>query len=279
MPELAYVNGRVMPVEEATVSIEDRGFQFADGIYEVAQSYNGKLIDLDRHLDRLVRSAEMIDLRLPMSLDELKRVSGDFYARSGIEAGALYIQVTRGATRRQHAAPTDLTPTLVMTARGIGPTPEQLSAITVPNIRWKLSACKSIALLATVLAKHQARAAGADEAIFVDDDGSVLEGASTNTFIVRNGVLRTAPTDGRILPGITRERVLELAGQLGLEARVERVPVEALREADEVFLSSSVLTVVPFVRVDGRPVGDGRPGPITMGLRSAYWDFIRAVTR
>lgn len=279
MPEIAYVNGRITPVEEATVSIEDRGFQFADGIYEVAQAYNGRLIDLGPHLERLGRSAGMIDLTLPMPLDELERVAEDFYARSGIASGALYIQVTRGAIKRQHAAPPGLAPTLVMTARAIGPTPEQLTAITTPNIRWKLSACKSIALLATVLAKHQARAAGADEAIFIDDDGSVLEGASTNTFVVKDGVLHTAPADGRILAGITRQRVLELVEGLGLEARVGRVPVETLRQADEVFLSSSVLTVVPFVRIDGRPVGAGRPGPIAAEVRAAYWDYIREVTR
>jgi len=274
VPELAYLNGWVGPVDQARVGVEDRGFQFGDGVYEVAQSQNGILLDLDRHLARLGRSLSMLDIPPPMPLEELERTAAEFYRQSGIAAGMLYLQVTRGACRRQHAPPEELEPTLVMTARTIGPPPEEFKAITTPNNRWKLCSCKAVALLHAVIAKHAAHKAGADEAIFIDDDGSVLEGSSTNIFVVKDGVAYTAETDGRILEGITRGRILELAGGLGIDVRVGRVPVELLREADEVFLTSSVLTVVPFVSVDGRPVGTGRPGPVVTALREAYWDLI-----
>lgn len=279
MRELAYVNGRICPVDEACVSVEDRGFQFADGVYEVARSWNGRLIDLDRHLARLQRSAGMLDIPLPMPLPDLDRTCREFFAQSGIGDGMLYLQLTRGAVRRQHAAPPGLKPTLVMTARMVTkPTPEQFTAITVPNNRWRTCACKSIALLPSVLAKHAAREAGVDEAIFVDDGGLVLEGASDNVFAVKDGVLFTPPTDGRILEGITRGRVLELAEARRYEVRVEPLPLDFMLGCDEVFLTSSVLTVVPIVKVNGRPIGDGRPGPVTRTIREDYWDFIRRVT-
>lgn len=279
LPELAYVNGVVTPVDEAKVSVEDRGFQFADGIYEVARAHNSKLIDLDRHLARLAKSAMMLDLPLPMPIPDLARTSLEFFGRSGLREGILYLQLTRGAGKRQHAAPPGLAPTLVMTAREYAAgTPEAYKAVTVPNNRWKLCACKSVALLATVLAKHAAVKAGADEAIFVDDDGSVLEGASTNVFAVKDGVLRTPPADGRILEGVTRGRVLEAAAKRGYQVEIGRVPVESLRSADEVFVTASVVTVVPVVTLDGRPVGNGRPGPIAKALSEDYWDFVRRAT-
>lgn len=279
MPELAYVNGRIGPVEEAVVSIEDRGFQFADGIYEVARSWNNKLVDLDRHLARLERSARMLDIPLPMPIPELDRTCRDFFTRSGIDDGLLYLQLTRGAVRRQHAAPPGLKPTLVMTARVVTKaTPEQLTAITVPNNRWRMCACKSVALLPAVLAKHEALRKGADEGIFVEDDGTVLEGASDNIFVVKNGVAYTAPTDGRILEGVTRGRVLELAAERGIPVKVEHFKRGFMLAADEAFLTSSVLTVVPIVKIDGQPIGDGKPGPVATALRQAYWDFIRKHT-
>lgn len=279
MREIAYVNGRVCPVEEATVSVEDRGYQFADGIYEVVRAWNAKLIDLDRHLARLERSAAMLDLPLPMPVPELEATCREFYGESAIPDGMLYLQVTRGAGRRVHMPDPGLTPVLVMTARLVGkPTPERFSAITVPNNRWRMCACKSIALLPAVLAKHAARKAGADEAIFVDDDGFVLEGASDNVFVVKDGVAYTPPADGRILEGVTRGRILEIAQEKGLEVSVRPVRLEEMLGADETFLTSSVLTVVPIVRVDGRDIGDGRPGPVTLGLRRDYWDFIERVT-
>ncbi len=279
MPELAYVNGRVTLADEATVSVEDRGFQFADGIYEVARTFNSRLIDLDRHLARLERSAKMLDLALPMPLTDLERACRDLYAQSQLPEAVLYLQLTRGACRRQHAAPPDLAPTLVMTVRAITkPTPPQFTAITVPNNRWRMCSCKSIALLPTVLAKHAAIKKGADDAIFVEDDGTVLEGASDNVFAVKEGILLTAPADGRILEGITRGRVLELAAEQKLPVRIEHFKRDFLLAADEAFLSSSVLTIVPFVKVDGRPIGDGKPGPVATGLRRAYWDFVRKVT-
>lgn len=279
LPELAYVNGRVTLADAATVSIEDRGFQFADGIYEVARTFNSKLIDLDRHLARLERSAKMLELPLPMSLADLERACRDLYAKSQLPEAALYLQLTRGACRRQHAAPSGLAPTLVMTVRAVTkPTPPQSKAITVPNNRWRTCSCKSIALLPTVLAKHAAVKVGADDAIFVEDDGTVLEGASDNVFAVKKGVIYTAPTDGRILEGITRGRVLELAAKRKFTVKIQHFKRDFLLAADETFLSSSVLTVVPFVEIDGHPIGDGKPGPVATGLCRAYWDFIREVT-
>lgn len=279
MPELAYVNGVVTPIEEAKVSVEDRGFQFADGVYEVARAHNRKLVDLDRHLERLERSARMLDLPLPMPVPELARTCLDFFRQSAVAQGVFYLQLSRGASKRQHAAPPGLRPTLVMTAREYCPPPPGAQkAITVPNNRWKLCSCKSTALVATVLAKHAAVKAGADEAIFVEDDGTVLEGASSNIFVAKDGVVHTAPADGRILEGITRSRVLELAAKRGIRVVAGRVPVELLRSADEVFLTGSVLTVVPFVAIDGRPVGNGEPGPVATALGRDYWDFVREAT-
>ncbi|MEW6031508.1 MAG: aminotransferase class IV [Bacillota bacterium] len=278
MPELAYVNGLVTPVDEARVSIEDRGFQFSDGIYEVVRTHNGGFIDLERHLARLERSATMLDLALPMPLPELERVSREFYAQSALPEAIFYLQVTRGAAPRRHTAPPGLTPTLVMTVRAITqPPPERYTAITVPNNRWKLCACKSIGLLPAVLAKHAALRAGADEAVFVED-GLVLEGASDNFFAVKDGVVYTPDTDGRILAGVTRERVLEQLAERGARVEVGPLPLELARSADEAFITSSVLTVVPIVALDGRPVGDGRPGPVTGRAREDYWDFIRRTT-
>lgn len=279
MPELAYVNGSIVAVEEAVVSAEDRGFLFADGIYEVARSYNSKLVDLDRHLARLERSARMLDLPLPMPLPDLDRTCRSFYAQSGLPEAILYLQVTRGAGKRQHAAPPELKPTLVMTVRAIAkPTPSEFAAVTVPNNRWRMCDCKTIALLPTVLAKHAAVRAGADDAIFVEDDETVLEGASDNIFVVKGGEVYTAPADNRILAGVTRGRVLEIIGQCGLPVRVEHFKRDFMMAADEVFLTSSVLTVVPIVRIDGRSIGGGKPGPVAQSLCRAYWDIVREIT-
>jgi len=279
MPELAYVNGRVTPVSEATVSIEDRGFQFADGVYEVARSYNGKPIDLDRHLARMGRSAAMLDLPLPMSLSELQHVAEGFYASSHLPEAVLYLQLTRGAGPRQHVGAPGLTPTLVMTVRPVlRTTPAEFTVITVPNNRWLMCACKSVALLPAVLAKHEAVKAGADEAIFVADDGTVLEGASDNIFAVKAGVYYTPRADGRILAGITRERVLEQLAARGAEVRVGDMTINFLRAADEAFITSSVLTVVPVVGIDGRPIGDGKIGSAATAVKEDYWRFIREVT-
>lgn len=279
MPELAYVNGRITPVGEATISAEDRGFQFADGIYEVARTYNSEFIDLDRHLARLGRSAKMLDLSLPMPTADLERTCRDLYAQSQIPEAIFYIQLSRGACPRQHAAPAGLAPTLVLTVRAITKaTPVQFTAITVPNNRWRMCACKSTALLPTVLAKHAAVKAGADDAIFVEDDGTVLEGASDNVFAVKDGVLYTPPADGRILEGITRSRVLELAAARKLPIKTEPFKRDFLLGADESFMSSSILTVVPFIRIDGHPIGTGAPGPVATGLCRDYWDLIRRLT-
>ncbi len=279
MPELAYVNGRITTVDEATVSVEDRGFQFADGIYEVARTFGGKFIDLDRHLARLARSAAMLDLPLPMPLAELEKACREFHGRSEVPEAVFYLQLTRGACRRQHAAPPGLKPTLVMTVRAVTrPTPPQFKAITVPNNRWRMCSCKAVALLPTVLAKHAALKAGVDEAIFVEDDGTVLEGASDNIFAVKSGTAYTAPADGRILEGITRERAIELAAARKVPVKAESFKRDFLLAADEVFLTSSILTLVPIVEVDGHLIADGKPGPVSTGLRDAYWDFIRKTT-
>jgi D-alanine transaminase len=277
VPEIAYVNGRIGSIDEAFIGIEDRGFQFADGVYEVVRSYARRLMDLDRHLARLERSAKMLDLPLPMDLADLEATCRSFFAQSGLDEAVLYLQVTRGVARRQHVAPAGLTPTLVMTARVVSkPTPAEFRVITVPNNRWRMCDCKTIALLPTVLAKHAAAQVNGDDAIFVEDDGTVLEGASDNIFVVKSGVIYTAPADNRILAGITRGRVLEIIDQLGLLVRIEPYKRDFMMAADEVFLTSSVLTVVPIVEVDARAIADGKPGPVAQRLCRAYWDLIRA---
>ena len=275
MPEIAYVDGEFMDLAEARVSVEDRGFQFGDGVYEVVRCYRAAPFALDEHLGRLERSASAIELSLPEGRSVLRDVMLEAVRRSELPEAVLYVQVTRGWAPRGHAFPEAAKPTLVVTVRPARPAPPErlllgVPVITVPDERWLRCDIKCTDLLANVIAKERARRAGALEAIMIRDGAYVTEGASTNVFAVRDGTIYTAPEGPRILSGITRSVVLRLARESGIPVVEDFFAPSLLTRAEEVFITSTTLEVVPCVRVDGLPVGDGKPGPVTRALASAY---------
>ncbi len=278
MSRIAYVNGRYLPLTQAQVSVEDRGFQFADGVYEVCEVRAGRLIDERRHMARLARSLNELRIPPPMTPAALAVVMRETVARNRVTDGIVYVQVTRGAARRDFPFPPGTPrPTLVVTARNNDVARlEQLAAqgvavVTMPDIRWGRVDIKSVALLPNVLAKQAAREAGAREAWLVDAAGRVTEGASSNAFIVtRAGMLVTRPLGSDILPGITRAVVLEAARAEGLAFEERAFMVEEAYGAREAFITSASQIVLPVTSIDGRPVGDGAPGPLATRLRRDY---------
>ena len=278
MARIAYVNGRYVPHRAAAVHVEDRGYQFADGVYEVCEVRDGKLIDEPRHMQRLVRSLGELRIALPMSLVALGIVLRETVRRNQVQHGLVYLQVTRGVARRDFLFPTpDTRPSMVVTARNLDRVKQERSAaegiavVTVPDNRWERVDIKSVSLLPNVLAKEAARAGGGREAWFVDPDGFVTEGASSNAWIVtRDGKLITRPADHGILRGITRTVVLDVAAaqNLGLEER--KFSVAEAYEAREAFVTSASQIVMPVVSIDGKPIGNGAPGLVAMALRRDF---------
>ncbi|KKM12811.1 hypothetical protein SY88_01665 [Clostridiales bacterium PH28_bin88] len=283
MPELVYLNGEYLGFDEAKVSVEDRGFQFGDGVYEVVRCYGGRPFSLASHLERLYRSATAIDLEIPHSLEELLVLANGVIEKSGLAEGELYMQVSRGASPRQHYFPVGAAPTLVISIRQVRLVPGEyrvkgIGAITVPDDRWGRCHIKSVNLLPNVLAKEKARRSGAQEAVFVRADGLVSEGSSSNVFAVVAGVLITPPADHHILAGITRGHFLDLARREGVQVREEELPLDTLLRAEEVFITSTVMEMLPIVRLDGRQVGDGIPGPVSDRLYRLYRERYREET-
>ncbi len=279
MGRIAYVDGRYIPLGSAAVRVEDRGFQLADGVYEVCEIRNCRLIDEDRHWARLLRSLGKLRIAAPMTIASLRVVVREVVRRNRIDAGLLYLQVTRGAAPRGHAFPVQsIRPTFVVTARRIDPASlrkaeQGLAVVTVPESRWAHVDIKSIALLPNVLAKQAAVEGGASEAWFVGADGFVHEGASSNAWIVTaEGVLVTAPTTAQILEGITRAVVLEAARSRNLRFEERQFTVAEALAAREAFITSATSHVAPVVRLDGKAIGDGRPGPMASSLRAALRD-------
>jgi D-alanine transaminase len=278
MARVAYVNGRYRPHREAMVHVEDRGYQFADGVYEVCEVRGGRLVDERRHLARLKRSLDELRIDLPMSPAALGIVLRETVRRNRVRDGLVYLQVTRGVARRDHAfPPAGTAPGMVVTARSLDPArgertaAEGIAVITVPDNRWARVDIKSVSLLPNVLAKQAAREMGAREAWFVDAEGFVTEGSSSNAWIVTaGGEVVTRPADHSILNGISRAVVRDAVAAQGLTL-VERAftTTEALA-AREAFVTAASQIVQPVVRIDGRPVGDGRPGPVATGLRREF---------
>lgn len=272
---LVYLNGEIIDEAEARVSVNDRGYVFADGIYEVIRVFGGKPFELERHLDRLERSAAGLRLTLDPSADEIGRIAADLLARAGTPEATIYIQVTRGVAPRSHGIPQQpIAPTTFVAIRGpLAPAPELLKhgggAITVPDDRWARCDVKAIGLTANVLARTQAVEAGAFEAIFVRD-GTVTDAASCNVFAVFGATLMTAPCTNYILWGITREVTLELAREDGIDTLEASFRAEQLRDADEVFVTGTTSGIVPIVTLNGAPVGNGRVGPVTRRLMELY---------
>ncbi|HUL90201.1 MAG TPA: D-amino-acid transaminase [Pseudolabrys sp.] len=278
MSRIAYVNGRYLPGNDAKVAVEDRGYQFADGVYEVCEVRGGRLVDERRHMARLDRSLGELRIARPMSSAAMQIVLRETIRRNHVRDGIVYVQVTRGIARRDFPFPADETrPSLVVTARSNNPEQlEQLAAegvavITVPDIRWKRVDIKSVALLPNVLAKQRAREQGAREAWLVDEQGCVTEGASSNAWIVsRDGKLITHPLGQDILPGITRSVVIDVIKAQGLAFEERCFTVEEAYAAREAFVTSASQIVLPVVSIDGRPVGNGAPGLIATALRRDY---------
>ncbi len=273
MSRIAYVNGRYVPHAQAVVHIEDRGYQFADGVYEVAYLHGGRLIDLDLHLDRLARSLRELQIRWPVARRALAVVLGEVVARNRRRAGLLYIQVTRGVAKREHAFPAPGTrPALVVTLHRAPAFPQSLdgwsiSAVTLPDQRWDRCDIKSVGLLPNVLARQAARVQGAGEAILYDEDAMVTEGASTSVWIVdADGTLRTRPLSHAILPGCTRAALIEEMQRAGVVLEERAFSLAELRAAREVFLTSATSFLKPVLQLDGTVVGTGKTGPVARML-------------
>lgn len=277
---IAYVNGRYLPHGEASVHIEDRGLQFADSIYEVFGVFGGRIWDEEEHLDRLERSVGEIQLAMPMPRAALKLVLREVARRNHIADGLIYLQVTRGAVRRDHAIPQREQPsTLILTAREVDANgfderrASGISVVTRPDERWARCDIKSTALLPNILAKTAARNAGAWEAWLIDREGRVTEGSSTTAWIVdKDGDLVTRDLDNAVLPGVTRRvlaQVAESAQMPIVERRFTRADALAAREA---FITAATIGALPVVTIDGNPVGDGKPGPVARRLQELYCD-------
>lgn len=274
MPDVAFVNGAFMRLAEAKVSIEDRGFQFGDGIYEVIRTYQGRPFALEAHLTRMERSAMALDLTQPYSKSEWIDHILEGIRRAVYPEAKIYIQVTRGVAPRDHVYPVEVSPTVVMTVREFHPLDRSVQsagveAMTTEDIRWGRCDIKSINLLANVLARQQAKRAQVFEAILVKA-GLVTEGAVSNVMVVKGGVVVTAPEGPQILSGVTRAVVLDLALSEGLPVQERFVSQADLYDADEVFLSGTTVEVLAVVRIDGKIIGDGRPGPITQRLAGRF---------
>ena len=281
MSRITYVNGRFVPESEASVSIFDRGFLFADGVYEVAAVLDGRLVDNAAHLARLERSLRALGMASPATPEEIVRAQKELVARNGLHEGIVYLQITRGPADRDFAYPAEPRPTLVMftqekplvdnplAARGI-------TIVTVPDLRWKRRDVKTVGLLAASMAKQAALDAGTDDAWMVEG-GFVTEGSSSNAYVVTgDGVVVTRHLGNEILHGITRAAVLRRAREGGLAVEERAFTVEEAKRAAEAFVTSASVFVLPVVGIDGEAVGDGRPGAVTARLRGIYLEAARA---
>ncbi|MFB0873625.1 D-amino-acid transaminase [Sphingobium sp. sgz301303] len=277
---IAFLNDVFLPLDEARISPLDRGFLFADGVYEVAAVVDGKLVDSASHLARLERSTAAIGITLPLDLAQIEDVQRELIERNNVSEGLVYLQITRGADRnRDFLAPKPLTPTLFLFVqdRPVIDVPAARTGIavaTVPDLRWKRRDIKSVGLLAQVMAKQAAQECGAQEAWMVED-GFVTEGASSTAFIVTDEGIVTRAYDERVLAGCTGAALMALAAESGARIVRRAFNVAEALAAREAFITSASTFCQPVVRIDGHPIGDGRPGPIAMRLRALYIDFAR----
>ncbi len=276
MPRTVYVNGRYVPADRAAVHVEDRGYQFSDGVYEVILVRRGRMVDGEPHLARLDRSLAELEIEPPIGRAALEAVLAETVRRNRIVEGFLYIQATRGVAPRDHLFPAKPRASLVCSAKRRtwpeqGAAPAGVTAITVPDVRWGRCDIKSVGLLPNVLAKEKARRAGAAEALLIGDDGTVREGGSSNLWIVdADGGLHTHPLDHHILGGVTRGAVKSLAEGAQLRVSESKFDLETLFGAREAFVTSATSFVKPLVKVDGHTIGDGEVGPVTRRLFDLY---------
>lgn len=282
MSRVAYVNGTYRPHAQAVVHIEDRGFQFADGVYEVWAVFDGRMADFEGHMTRLKRSLTELEIDIPMSDAALSRVLSETVRRNRVRHGLVYLQVTRGTAPRDHAFPKDAAPSVVVTAKSVDPSKNQalakkgVAAVSRPDLRWDRCDIKTVGLLPNVLAKQTARESGAYECLMYDEMGLVTEGASTNVWIVdEDGKLRTRDAQANILKGITRTALMGLAEKEGIEIEERAFTIEEAKRAREVFVTAASTFVMPVVSLDGTKIGDGKPGPVATRLREVYLEQAR----
>ena len=282
MSRIAYVNGTYQPHSGATVHIEDRGFQFADGVYEVWSVFDGRLADFHGHMTRLARSLTELRIPIPMTAEALERVLKETIRRNRVRNGIVYLQVTRGTSPRDHAFPADTPPSVIVTsktidlAKGEALAAKGVAGVTMPDIRWGRCDIKTVGLLPNVLAKQAAREKGAYECLMVDEMGLVTEGSSTNAWIVdEDGKLRTRDTQANILRGITRTAILKLVEAEGIELDERPFSVDEAKRAKEVFVTAASSFVMPIVSLDGVKIADGKPGPVATRLREVYLEQAR----
>ena len=281
MSRIVYVNGSFVPYEDAKIPIMDRGFLFADGIYEVSAVMGGKLVDNEAHLARLDRSLGEIRIKNPYATEKWIELQRELIQRNAVSEGLVYIEVTRGVAERDFAFPKDVEPTVVMFTQEknmtSAPAAETgVAVITVPDLRWKRRDIKSVALLAQVLAKQAAAEAGVAEAWMVED-GKVTEGGSSTSFIVtKDGTIVTRELSHSLLPGITRKTLIRLAEETQIKVEERAFSVEEAQEAQEAFLTSATSLVMPIVKIDDKPVGSGKVGPIAKRMREIYIDMAKS---
>jgi len=280
-----YLNGAFMPIEEAKVSVLDRGFIFGDGVYEVIPVYSRRAFRLAEHLKRLQHSLDGIKLKNPHSESEWTDILNELIQRNAPQDQYLYLHITRGVAKRDHAFPNPpVSPTVFLLSNPLTTPPAELlqsgiSCITVPDNRWLRCDIKSIALLPNVLLRQAAVEAGCAEAILIRDDAFLTEGAASNIFVVKSGTLLAPPKDNLMLPGITYDVILELAAANGIPHEVRRVSKAEVLNADELLLTSSTKEVLPITTLDGKPVGNGKPGTMFARLHPLYQTFKREVMR
>jgi D-alanine transaminase len=287
MSRIAYVNGRYVPQPDASVNIEDRGYQFGDGIYEVVHLFDGRFIDEDLHLARLERSLREIALPMPMPRASLRMVLREVARRNRVTEGLLYMQVTRGVARRDHAFPNKpIPPALVVTVKRIPPYPTNVdrwgaAVITMPDLRWARCDIKTVNLLPNCLARQAAREKGAIEAVLFDEaTGMVTEGAATSFWIVDEaGIIRTRPLSDAILPGCTRAALMAELQEAGIVFEERAFSMEELRRAREAFITSATSFVKPITKIDGAPVGDGEVGPVVRKLFDIFARHVKGAMR
>lgn len=281
MSRIAYVNGQYVAMRDASVNIEDRGYQFADGVYEVCEVRGGRLIDWPRHGARLQRSLRELRIAEPMALNVMAQILHEVVRRNRVSYGIVYLQVTRGVARRDHAFPLQpVRPAVVVTARNFSLAKNEATAasgikvVTVAENRWPRVDIKSVSLLPNVLAKQAAREQGAQEAWYVDTGGEVTEGSSSNAWIVtKDGRVVTRSADRGILAGITRAVLFEVLAALQLKLEERPFTPREATEAAEAFVTAATQLVMPVVAIDGTPIGDGKPGPVSRRLREQFHRF------
>lgn len=282
IPRWVYVDGRYRPYGEAAIHVEDRGFQFADSVYEVCAIRAGHILDLAPHLDRLERSLAALDIKMPMARRSLDAVIEETIRRNGVADGLVYVQISRGVSERDHAFPDpSVRPTVVVLARPVdiaaldSKATQGIAVVTMPDNRWARRDIKTTGLLGNVLGKQAAKAAGGGEVWFLDDKGRVTEGGSTNAWIVdADGRLRTRALSSQILAGVTRASLLEIGAGPGLTLEEKAFSLSEALQAREAFSTSAVALLMPVVRIDGATIGDGKPGPVAKRLRQSYLEYV-----